>query len=515
MTTISLTRPLAALLLCVVSVLSAAAQIEVSGGHISVLRDGSQLVFDLTGAPAYRSFLLPDPPRFVIDLQDTTADDLRYALHSPDVRDIRSGVRDGTLRIVLDLTRAMRTRVTLVQHHGNHLVLDLFRSQPPVFVDPAKVAFTMPRIIDVGTITKVVQTKPVLPALKLLSLDQTPSAAKPAITQPTRPAPPAAAKPSTHAASPHQNATLTTPVAEPQSLVGLHRRDIVIALDPGHGGKDTGAIGPDGIKEKSVVLAIAKRLKKLINAQSHLHAFLTRNRDIFIPLHERITIAQQHKADLFISIHANSTPERDSDTAGSMVFMLSTKGASSTLARWMAKSENDSDEIAGPLDVGDRQLRKVVFDIVHEAVLVDAKQLGEDVLQNLQDTSPFPLHTDRVERANFAVLKALEIPSILIETAFITNPTEEHQLANRRYQERLARAIAHGIEDYVESRPGLGLHIVDKSSIQTRPYTVHQGDTLSTIAQRYDVSLDRLITINGLNDAHYLPAGMTIQIPSS
>lgn len=532
MTTNPLIKLIAALLLLTFSALSAAGQVEVSGGQINILPDGSQVVFNLSNAPAYRSFLLPHPPRFVVDLKDTEANNLHYALRSPDVRDIRSGNRNGTLRIVLDLTRAMLSRATVVRHSGDHLVLDLFRRRAPVYRDPASVAFDRPHAVPAtARIIKVAMaTHNELPPLNLVNNRPAASRARAAIQKPPA-APPAhrsqhnepkhtevrnksSHSDATRSPEPKPHAHAAAASIDPKSLAlpdsSLRRRDIIIAIDPGHGGKDTGAVGPDGIEEKNVVLAIGKKLKKLINTQPHLHAFLTRNRDIFIPLHQRITIAQQHKADLFISIHANSTPGHEPDATGSMVFMLSTKGASSTLARWLAKSENDSDEVEGPLDIGDRRLRKVVFDMVHDAVLADSDDLAKDVMQQLGDIGD--LHSSQVERANFAVLKAPEIPSILIETAFISNPTEEHQLANGGYQERLARAIFHGVETYVDNRPGLGLRIADTGA-NTHSYTVRKGDTLSTIAQRYDVSLNNLIAINGLNNAHYIPAGMTIQIP--
>ncbi len=532
MTTNPLMKLIAALLLCSFSALGVAGQLEVSGGRINVLPDGSQVVFSLSGAPAYRSFLLPNPPRLVVDLKDTRATDLRAGLRSNDVKDLRSGSRRGTLRIVLDLRRPMLARATVVRHNGDHLVLDLFRNHRPIYRDPANVAFNQPQAIPADArIIKVAMTRKHLPRLKLLSMKPTPTDAQHVIAKPTQEKTSTADHHQRHAEAPRNSRTASierpaaaqrsphtssAPQTTPRALIApsdlkLHRRDILVAIDPGHGGKDTGAVGPDGIEEKNVVLAIGKKLKRLIDAQPHMHAFMTRNRDIFIPLHERITIAQRHKADLFISIHANSTPGLAANATGSMVFMLSTKGASSTLARWLAKSENDSDEAEGALDIGDQKLRKVVFDMVHDAILADSDDLAKDVLQQLGDIGD--LHSDRVERANFAVLKAPEIPSILIETAFISNPTEEHQLANNRYQQHLAGAILQGIEAYVDHRPGLGLRIADKKAPDTRPYTVRKGDTLSTIAHRYDVSLDNLIAVNGLNDAHYIPAGATIQIP--
>jgi N-acetylmuramoyl-L-alanine amidase len=230
----------------------------------------------------------------------------------------------------------------------------------------------------------------------------------------------------------------------------LPGRNIVVAIDPGHGGKDPGAIGPSKTLEKNIVLQIAKRLQALVNKEPGMRAILTRGGDRYLHLYKRIEVARRHQADLFISIHADAF--RDPSARGSSVFILSTKGASSAAARWLAKKENDADLIGGNnLHGVDDALKPVVFDIMHDAVLADSMVLAEKTLRELRRVGS--VHSATVERAGFAVLKSPDIPSILVETAFISNPGEEAKLRSARYQRKLAEAIMKGIRAYVRQRP--------------------------------------------------------------
>lgn len=229
-------------------------------------------------------------------------------------------------------------------------------------------------------------------------------------------------------------------------------RPITIAVDPGHGGEDPGAHGLHGSLEKNVTLAIARKLRKLINDESGMHAFLTRDGDYFIPLHGRVVKARTAKADLFVSIHADASPSRDA--RGSSVFALSERGATSVAARWLAKRENESDLIGGvDLSVKDPYLAKTLLDLSQTASISDSLRLGKDVLHELRSINP--LHSDMVEQAGFAVLKAPDIPSILVETAFISNPDEESKLDDSAYQARIAEAIFDGIKQYFSQNPAL------------------------------------------------------------
>lgn len=505
-------KPLVALLLALCS-LSAAAEIRISGGRINQLPDGSQVVFDLSAPVAHRSFLLPDPPRFVVDLKDTDVLGLRYDLNSPDIRGVRTGTRNGRdLRIVVDLNRAMLAKVTLIQQGGHHLVLDFFRNRKPVFQHPATVAYVTP-----SSVTQPVPPPQIalagtnLPSLELISRSLEP-VQRPLLAAPVSKPQPALAEPLPKPATMQdEQRSEPQPARSRPTAIKLKRREVLIAIDPGHGGKDTGAVGPRGTREKHVVLQIAHRLKKLIDAREGMHAFLTRNDDRYLRLYQRIAITRQRKADLFISIHADAY--YNPDPRGASVYMLSTRGATSTMARWLAESENKSGLVDDDLDIEDEQLRKVVFDMVHDAVLADSSDIAGNVLDELDKVGE--LHSRKVERANFAVLKSPDIPSILVETAFISNPNEERRLATSDYQTKLARAILRGIEGYLEARPGLGMEIVDADDTpaNSQPYTIRRGDTLSDIAQRYEVSVASLLDVNGLSSADNIPAGITIQIP--
>jgi N-acetylmuramoyl-L-alanine amidase len=227
---------------------------------------------------------------------------------------------------------------------------------------------------------------------------------------------------------------------------------ITIALDPGHGGEDPGAIGARGSHEKDVVLAIAKRLKLKIEAQPNMRVMLTRDGDYFVPLQVRVQKARKVQADLFVSIHADAFVQATAN--GSSVFALSEKGATSTAARWLANKENAADLIGGTnIKNHDKQLASVLLDLSTTAQINDSMKLGKAVLNEIGGINR--LHKGAVEQAGFAVLKAPDIPSILIETAFISNPEEEARLNDDTYQERMADAVAQGIKKYFAKNPPL------------------------------------------------------------
>jgi len=228
------------------------------------------------------------------------------------------------------------------------------------------------------------------------------------------------------------------------------KRLITVALDPGHGGEDPGAIGARGSYEKNIVLSIAKRLKNKIDQEDSMRPFLTRDGDYFVPLHRRVYKARQVEADLFISIHADAFIQPHAK--GASVFTLSQQGATSSAARWIANKENASDLIGGiNIKTKDKQVAHLLLDMSTTAQINDSLQVGNSVLRNIGNFAP--LHKNRVEQAGFAVLKAPDIPSILIETAFISNPQEEKRLNDLTYQERIADAILAGIKDYFAKNP--------------------------------------------------------------
>ncbi|KQN51383.1 N-acetylmuramoyl-L-alanine amidase [Serratia sp. Leaf50] len=223
-----------------------------------------------------------------------------------------------------------------------------------------------------------------------------------------------------------------------------HERPLVIMLDPGHGGEDPGAIGKYKTREKDVVLQIARRLQKLIKQQPNMTVYMTRNEDIFIPLKVRVAKARKLRADLFISIHADAFTNRAAH--GSSVFALSTKGATSAAARFLAQTQNESDSIGGVSKSGDRYLDHTLFDLVQTATVTDSLKFGKEVLTRMGRVNH--LHKHKVDQAGFAVLKAPDIPSILVETAFISNVNEERKLKTSHFQQQIAESILAGINAY-------------------------------------------------------------------
>lgn len=221
-------------------------------------------------------------------------------------------------------------------------------------------------------------------------------------------------------------------------------RPIVIMLDPGHGGEDPGAIGKYKTREKDVVLQIARRLRALIEQEGNMKVYMTRNEDIFIPLKVRVAKAQKQRADLFVSIHADAFTSRQ--PSGSSVFALSTKGATSTAAKYLAQTQNASDLIGGVSKSGDRYVDHTMFDMVQSLTIADSLKFGKAVLKQLGKIND--LHKNKVEQAGFAVLKAPDIPSILVETAFISNIEEERKLKTATFQQQVAESILAGIKAY-------------------------------------------------------------------
>lgn len=231
---------------------------------------------------------------------------------------------------------------------------------------------------------------------------------------------------------------------------GSFKQLLVVAIDPGHGGEDPGAVGPSGLREKDVVLDIAQQLRKRINARPNMRAMMTRDADFFVPLHERVIKARRVRADLFISIHADAFTRPEA--RGASVFVLSTSGASSSAARWMAQKENTSDLIGGVnTATRDAGVLRVMLDMSTTAQIRDSMTIGREVLDSLGTVGR--LHKNQVEQASFAVLKAPDVPSILVETAFISNPEEERKLNSPAYQRKLVEAIMKGIDRYFAKKP--------------------------------------------------------------
>ncbi len=286
-------------------------------------------------------------------------------------------------------------------------------------------------------------------------------------------------------------------------------RDVIIAIDAGHGGEDPGAIGKGKTREKDVVLAIARKLQTLVNREPGMRAVMIREGDYYVGLRDRIKKAREHKADLFVSIHADSF--KRSSARGSSVFTLSSHGATSEAARWLAEKENAADLIGGvSLDDKDDVLASVLLDLSQTATIEASTTVASKVLKHLGEVNK--LHKPYVEQAGFAVLKSPDIPSILVETAFISNPKEERKLKSTAHQKKLASAILSGVRSYFRKYPPPGTTLALRSAGEK--YVIKQGDTLSTIARRYRVRMDELRHSNGLQD-DFLRVGDVLLIPGT
>jgi N-acetylmuramoyl-L-alanine amidase len=286
-------------------------------------------------------------------------------------------------------------------------------------------------------------------------------------------------------------------------------RDVVIAIDAGHGGEDPGASGKHRTREKDVVLAIARELKKAIDARPGMSGVLIRTGDYYIPLRDRFEKARRNRADLFVSIHADAFKKRS--VSGSSVFVLSRKGASSEFARRLAASENSSDLIGGvTLNDKDDMLASVLLDLSQSATMEASHSVAESVFGSLRVLGK--THKNHVEHANFMVLKSPDVPSILIETAFISNPSEETKLKNPAWQRKTARAISDGIQNYFYMSPPPGTWIA--ANRQPVRHRVVRGDTLGEIASRYRVSLYSLRRVNDIKGDN-IRVGAELLIPTT
>lgn len=379
-------------------------------------------------------FTLENPHRLVVDIQGLTMNgainDLiaKVKPDDPYIASVRGAQnRPDVVRLVFDLKQAIAPQVFTLKPVGDYqfrLVLDLY---PKIAQDPLLALLQrQPAIEDDDPLAKILEDiarNPVTPGQ-----DELP----PAPTVPGQ-----IAKP--------------TPQPSPAPRPG-RRRTLIVALDPGHGGEDPGAIGRGGTREKDVVLQIARRLKARIDRQPGMRAYLTRDGDYFVPLHVRVQKARRVRADLFVSIHADAWIKPSA--RGSSVFALSERGATSTAARWLADKENAADLIGG-INLGshDRQVARVLLDLSTTAQINDSLKIGRHVLDQLKTIGR--LHKPHVEQAGFAVLKAPDIPSILVETAFISNPEEERLLRSSAHQEKLAAALLAGIENYFAANPPL------------------------------------------------------------
>ena len=292
------------------------------------------------------------------------------------------------------------------------------------------------------------------------------------------------------------------------------RRDVIVAIDAGHGGEDPGALGPGGLREKDVVLAIARRLDALFDAEPGFRGEMVRSGDYYIPLRSRTEKARAARADMFVSIHADAF--RTPQPRGASVYALSRRGATNEMGRWLAESENQSDLIGGVGNLADRDplLAEVLLDISMDGVMRLSIDAGKRVLAALGDTKR--VHSRELHQAGFVVLKSPDIPSILVETGFISNPQEARELAAPAHQAEIAEAIFEGVREHLESQPPPGTLLAWRAANAgaARRYAVVKGDTLSTIAQRFGVRTSRLKRVNDLA-GDVIRVGQVLVIPAS
>ncbi|MEY3746599.1 MAG: hypothetical protein RL194_58 [Pseudomonadota bacterium] len=417
------------------------AALTITATRVWPAADYTRITLEATQPIVHSMITLKDPERLVIDLQQADISPELKSLSEkiqpddPYIRQVRVGnFKPGVVRVVVDLKADIRPEIFQLPPAGEYqhrLVLDIYP-----LVDPL-MALLQQR--------DGLQTAP--------SLEMTPEIASTS--------PPAAANPEPAIAA-------NIPPALPQTSTGAEKpkdkpadkaidkpydgRMVTIVIDPGHGGEDPGAIGARGSREKDITLSIAQKLKAQIDREPNMRAILTRDGDFFLPLNSRVQKARKVQADLFISIHADAFTRREAN--GSSVFALSERGATSAFARYLAQKENEADLIGGvSINVKDPHLARTLLDLSQTATINDSLKLGQAVLGHIGEINR--LHKPRVEQAGFAVLKAPDIPSILVETAFISNPEEEKRLNDPGYQDKMAASILSGIKKYFASNPPL------------------------------------------------------------
>jgi N-acetylmuramoyl-L-alanine amidase len=414
----------------------------VTASRVWPAADYTRLTIEATSEINQKITILKNPDRLVLDLEgiDLNANikalSTAIAPSDPYIQQVRvANFKPGTVRVVIDLKVEVNPKIFTLQPAGQYkhrLVLDVYPLKDPLSNILNNADMGNPESIETPLAkTNPVETaKPVEPIAPLIQATETVKTIE-----------------QTLSAAPAEDTPITN---KPATKNGA--RLITIAIDAGHGGEDPGAKGANGSREKDITLAIAKKLKQQVDAEPNMRAILTRDSDFFIPLHGRVVKARNMQADLFISIHADAFVRPEA--RGSSVFALSEKGATSASARYLAKKENESDLIGGvSLDTKDMNLARTLLDLSQTATINDSLKLGKFVLSKVGEVNT--LHKGSVEQAGFAVLKSPDIPSILVETAFISNPDEERRLNDDAYQEKLTAAILAGVKKYFASNPAL------------------------------------------------------------
>lgn len=442
-----------------------AADNTIIAGRIWPAQDYTRITLEASKPITYKMTLLQNPERVVVDVENVDLNQVLKSLNDrilasdPYVMQLRvAQFKPGVVRLVVDLKTEIKPTIFTLMPAGDYkhrLVLDIYPVNDPLMTLLAQRDNTFSPTAEVQAFNQLPPTQ---------------SSAEPLPEQPStnptlNPAPEAAAIIVTEDSKPLETSpqiiptesngsaqAVATKVAPENKAVDKSIRQITIAIDPGHGGEDPGAIGATGSREKDITLIVAKKLKAKIDEEPGMRAVLTRDGDYFIPLHGRVLKARKLQADLFVSIHADAFT--NPAARGSSVFALSEKGATSASARYLAKKENESDLIGGvSLNVKDPVLARTLLDLSQTATINDSLKLGKAVLGYIGEINK--LHKNHVEQAGFAVLKSPDIPSILVETAFISNPDEERRLNDDAYQDKLVLSILAGIKKYFASNPAL------------------------------------------------------------
>lgn len=450
---------------------------------IALKQQGNQtsLYLTINGPFTHKVFFLSNPERVVLDLKETQlAVDLnQLGLINGLVKQVRSGQSEPrTLRLVFEVNQKVQLRSSPWKPNGTFggIRVDLLHSGHLITPVAARIPRTALAVAKTYNTQKIQQAK--LP-VKI----EPKQAARPILA----------------------NQQPVKVSGKPANL-----RDVVVVLDAGHGGKDPGARGPHNSREKDVVLAITLKLKQLIDRQPGMRAVLTRSGDYYVGLRQRLDIARKYNGDVFVAIHADAFNNAHSN--GASVFALSQRGATSEAARWLAEKENYSE--LGGVNLGDLDdqngvVRSVLIDLSQTATINSGLQMGGRVLNQLGNFTN--LHNNKVEQAGFMVLKSADIPSILVETGFISNPIEERNLTSPAYQTRLSQAIFQGIKGYFWENPPHGSRI--EAMTTNNVHVVRAGETLPAIAARYRVSVAALQSTNHLRGITQLKPGQKLVIP--
>lgn len=493
------------------------AQSELASMRVGQSEDKTRIVFDLNQLQKYEVGLRSNPSRVVVEFYGTKNELSFDDKHLSDSRLFKIKVDETKkrTRVVMALHKHVDfTSFTLGKNKNGHerLVVDLRDPKPDNVTTVSSSAKSVkpvenPKVADKQPVKKAIaavkaksESKPAeqvvkKPVVKVVKLAEKPSSP-----------PPSAKVAKLTETNKLEKNEKTKSLLKQDSEVFSESRGLVVAIDAGHGGKDVGAIGPNNLFEKEATLQMAIELKRLIDKQPGMHAILTRKKDVFIPLKERVEIAKRHEADIFISIHADAF--HDKSVRGGSVYILSESGASSVMAKLIAHSENASLQDV-KLQGREDDVAFALSDLTREANIRTSRKLGKVVLKEMQ--KKVKMHKHSVQSAGFAVLRSIDMPSLLIETAFISNPYEEKRLMNKKFQTKMASAIVNGLTKFVDQnakkpRWGERLYVY---------YRVQRGDTLSEIAHNYQVSVKELKKINKIRDANELYIGKRMKIPLS